>query len=278
MRLQHIPNKIIFPISSRLLVRSIVTPSSDYRTRRSTTITPVTNTPSTQFKFKFIPTVHNNNTKPVNKNDSTSLSSSIKQKRLTSYSLPSKNILDKHEEIIETKGNSQLATLNKVEEVMEDTRERREIKHLINVQNSISISANSGTTATATATSTTTAIIPKKKRKRTLRARKAVITLTPRAVEHLKKLLDLPEPKMIRVSTKNRGCSGTQYDLSYVSKPEKFDEIVEHDGVTIIIDSKALFSVVGSEMDWIDNQLNTKFIFRNPNAKGTCGCGESFMI
>lgn len=279
IRLQHIPNKIIFPISSRLLVRSIVTPSGSYTTSRSITITSATNTSSTQFKFKFIPTVHSNNTKPLNKNDSTSLSSSIKQKRLTSYSLPSKNILDKHEEIIETKENSQLETLNKVEEVMDDTRERGEIKHLMNDQNSISISTNSDTTATATATTTTTTTtIPKKKKKRTLRARKAVITLTPRAVEHLKKLLDLPEPKMIRVSTKNRGCSGTQYDLSYVSKPEKFDEIVEHDGVTIIIDSKALFSVVGSEMDWIDDQLNTKFIFRNPNAKGTCGCGESFMI
>lgn len=116
-----------------------------------------------------------------------------------------------------------------------------------------------------------------KKRKRKLRARKAVITLTPNAIIHLKALLNLPEPKLIRVSTKNRGCSGTTYDLSYVTKPEKFDEVVEQDGVKIIIDSKALFSVLGSEMDWIDDKLNSKFIFQNPNSKGTCGCGESFM-
>lgn len=290
IRLQHNSNKIILPVSSRLIIRYMVTPSGSCRTSQSTAITSTTNTPSAPFKFKFIPTINNNKTKPSNTTDSTLLSSSIKQKRLTSYSLPSRNILDKHEEIIKAKGKSQLETLNKVKEIMEGTRERGIIKRTANDENNISVSTNFTTTTTSTiSTSTytpTTAAtasgnnttVSKKKKKRTLRARKAVVTLTPRAIEHLKKLLDLPEPKMIRVSTKNRGCSGTQYDLSYVSKPEKFDEIVEQDGVRIIIDSKALFSVVGSEMDWIDDQLNTKFIFRNPNAKGTCGCGESFMI
>lgn len=68
------------------------------------------------------------------------------------------------------------------------------------------------------------------------------------------------------------------YNLEYVTVPGKFDEYVEQDGVKVYIDSKALFSIVGSEMDWIDDKLSSRFIFKNPNSKGTCGCGESFMV
>lgn len=233
-------------MSNISILRSIVGFNSGYTT--------TTNTTSTQFKFKFIPTVKSNNKKnPIDSFGSNPSSSSIKQKRLTSHSFPSNGILEQHEE------------------KKEKVRESEIIK-------SIATNQTNNSNSTTTTPTTISPISPKKRKKRILRARKAVITLTPRAVEHLKKLLDLPEPKMIRVSTKNRGCSGTQYDLSYVTAPEKFDEIVEQDGVRIIIDSKALFSVVGSEMDWIDDQLNTKFIFKNPNSKGTCGCGESFMV
>lgn len=119
---------------------------------------------------------------------------------------------------------------------------------------------------------------PAKKRKRSLRPRKALITLSPKALSHLKSLLAQPEPKLIRIGVKNRGCSGLTYDLQYITQPGKFDEVVEQDGVRIIIDSKALFSVVGSEMDWVDDRLSSRFVFKNPNSKGTCGCGESFMV
>ncbi|CAI4034915.1 hypothetical protein SMKI_12G0510 [Saccharomyces mikatae IFO 1815] len=119
---------------------------------------------------------------------------------------------------------------------------------------------------------------PPKKRKRKLRPRKALITLSPKAVKHLRGLLAQPEPKLIRVSARNRGCSGLTYDLQYISEPGKFDEVVEQDGVKIVIDSKALFSIIGSEMDWVDDKLASKFVFKNPNSKGTCGCGESFMV
>ncbi|SCU93478.1 LADA_0G03312g1_1 [Lachancea dasiensis] len=117
-----------------------------------------------------------------------------------------------------------------------------------------------------------------KKPKRKLRPRKALISLTPNAIVHLKLLLNQPEPKLIRIGVKNRGCSGLTYDLEYTSAPGKFDEVVEQDGVKVIIDSKALFSIVGSEMDWIDDRLSSRFVFKNPNSKGTCGCGESFMV
>lgn len=128
-------------------------------------------------------------------------------------------------------------------------------------------------TAAETPTST-----PVKRVKRRLRPRRALITLAPNAITHLKALLNQPEPKMIRIGVKNRGCSGLTYNLEYISEPKKFDEIVEQDGVKVVIDSKALFSIVGSEMDWLDDKISSRFIFRNPNSKGTCGCGESFMV
>ncbi|ODV82927.1 hypothetical protein CANARDRAFT_188919, partial [[Candida] arabinofermentans NRRL YB-2248] len=116
------------------------------------------------------------------------------------------------------------------------------------------------------------------RRRRQLKPLKSVITLTPNAISHLKKLMELPEPKLIRIGVSNRGCSGLTYQLEYVSKPGQFDETVEQDGVKVLIDSKALFSIIGSEMDWIDDKLSSKFVFKNPNSKGTCGCGESFMV
>ncbi|KAG7813793.1 hypothetical protein KL921_000067 [Ogataea angusta] len=119
---------------------------------------------------------------------------------------------------------------------------------------------------------------PMKRRRRQLKPLKSVITLTPNAILHLKQLMQQPDPKLIRISVRNRGCSGLSYHLEYVSHPEKFDEQVEQDGVKVLIDSKALFSIIGSEMDWIDDKLSSKFVFKNPNSKGSCGCGESFMV
>ncbi|PFH62426.1 hypothetical protein XA68_13652 [Ophiocordyceps unilateralis] len=120
---------------------------------------------------------------------------------------------------------------------------------------------------------------PKAVRPRTkLRPRKAAMRLTPAAVERLRILLDQPEPKLIKVGVRNRGCSGLAYHLEYVDKPGAFDETVEQDGVMVLIDSKALFSIIGSEMDWAEDKLNQRFVFRNPNIKEQCGCGESFMV
>jgi iron-sulfur cluster assembly accessory protein len=129
-----------------------------------------------------------------------------------------------------------------------------------------------------------------------LRARKAAINLTPGAVKQLRELLNQPTPKLIKVGVKNRGCSGLAYNLEYVDKPGTFDETVEQDGVKVLIDSKALFSIIGSEMDWVEDKLNQRFTFKNPNiststhtsyssqhsannfAEEQCGCGESFMV
>lgn len=98
-----------------------------------------------------------------------------------------------------------------------------------------------------------------------LRARKAAMKLTPAAVEQLRAMLDQPDPKLIKVGVRNRGCSGLAYHLEYVEKPGTFDEMVEQDGVKVLIDSKALFSIIGTEMDWTEDKLNQRFVFKNPN-------------
>lgn len=95
--------------------------------------------------------------------------------------------------------------------------------------------------------------------------RKAAVKISQSAVEHLRGLLDQPEPKLIRIGTKAKGCSGLAYHLEYVDKPSKLDEIVEQDGVKVLIDNKALLNIIGSEMDWLDDKLNQRFIFKNPN-------------
>ncbi|KAK0207968.1 hypothetical protein DFS33DRAFT_1252888 [Desarmillaria ectypa] len=111
-----------------------------------------------------------------------------------------------------------------------------------------------------------------------IRATKAALTITPEAVERLRALLRGPTPQLIRIGVRNKGCAGLSYHLEYVEKPGKFDEVVEQDGVRVVIDSKALFSIIGSEMDWKEDALSSKFAFKNPNIKDACGCGESFNV
>ncbi|OBZ82201.1 Iron-sulfur assembly protein 1 [Choanephora cucurbitarum] len=111
-----------------------------------------------------------------------------------------------------------------------------------------------------------------------LRLRKAALTLTPAAVSRLKTLTEGPTPQYLRVGVKQKGCSGNSYDLQFTDHKGKFDEIVNQDGVTVLVDSKALITILGSEMDFVQDKLSEHFVFNNPNAKGTCGCGESFAI
>jgi len=66
--------------------------------------------------------------------------------------------------------------------------------------------------------------------------------------------------------------------LDYAKEKSKHDEEVVQDGVRIFIDRKAQLSLLGTEMDYIENKLSSEFIFNNPNIKGTCGCGESFSV
>jgi iron-sulfur cluster assembly accessory protein len=106
---------------------------------------------------------------------------------------------------------------------------------------------------------------PLRPRRYNFGARKATIKLSPSAVSHLRELLNQPEPKLIRIGTRAKGCSGLAYHLEYVDKPSMLDEQVEQDGVKVLIDNKALLNIIGSEMDWLEDKLNERFIFKNPN-------------
>ncbi|WFD18518.1 Iron-sulfur assembly protein 1 [Malassezia caprae] len=111
--------------------------------------------------------------------------------------------------------------------------------------------------------------------------KKAALTLTPEAVTHIRALLHASDgPKLLRVGVRNKGCAGMSYHLEYVKPNEvgRFDERVQQDDVEVLIDSRALFSIIGSVMDWQEDRMSAKFVFNNPNIKDACGCGESFMV
>jgi iron-sulfur cluster assembly accessory protein len=83
---------------------------------------------------------------------------------------------------------------------------------------------------------------------------------TPAAVQRLHVLSNGPKPRLIRIGVRNKGCAGMAYHLEYVDQPAKFDEVVNQDGVKVLIDSKALFSIIGSEMDWAEDRIRSAIL------------------
>lgn len=105
------------------------------------------------------------------------------------------------------------------------------------------------------------------------------ISISSTAAAHVaEQLADRGHGIGIRVGVKTTGCSGMAYVLEFVDKLEVGDEIFEEQGVKIIVDPKSLVYIDGTEMDFVKHGVNEGFEFKNPNAKGKCGCGESFSI
>lgn len=106
-----------------------------------------------------------------------------------------------------------------------------------------------------------------------------MIELTKTAADQVRQMLaKAGEPKKgLRVRVKGGGCSGLTYELAFETESRKGDKVFESQGVTIFVDLKSLIYLKGTVLDFQDNGMSgRKFSFVNPNAKKTCGCGESF--
>jgi len=114
----------------------------------------------------------------------------------------------------------------------------------------------------------------------TTRARPAAVTLTPAAQQRVADLMArAPEGAIgVKLSTPRRGCSGLAYSVDYVTQAGQFDERIETPGGTFFIDAASVLYLIGSTMDWREDDFTAGFVFENPNAKGSCGCGESFTV
>jgi iron-sulfur cluster assembly protein len=111
-------------------------------------------------------------------------------------------------------------------------------------------------------------------------ARPQAIKITDAAARRVQALLaKRGKPSAgIRIGVRTKGCSGLSYTIEYADERNKFDEVVEDKGVTILIDPKATLFILGTEMDYVEDKLQSGFVFKNPNEKGRCGCGESFHV
>jgi iron-sulfur cluster assembly protein len=115
---------------------------------------------------------------------------------------------------------------------------------------------------------------------RVRRPRPQVMSVTPAAAERVKALIEgRGKPTAgIRIGVRSKGCSGMSYTLEFADSQQPMDEIVDTQGVKLLIDPKASLFLIGTEMDYEEEKLKSGFVFRNPNEKGRCGCGESFHV
>jgi len=107
---------------------------------------------------------------------------------------------------------------------------------------------------------------------------KQVITLSDNAANRIKEIMSNNEKNSIgvRVGVKSGGCAGMSYIMEYAKEINPTDEIIEDKGVKVFIDPSAIMYLLGTEMDYKQEQFSSTFVFKNPNETERCGCGESF--
>ena len=112
------------------------------------------------------------------------------------------------------------------------------------------------------------------------RTRPAALNLTASAERRIADLMSrAPEGAIgVKLSTPRRGCSGLAYSVDYVTEAKPFDERIDTPGGTLFVDGGSILYLVGSTMDWREDDFTAGFVFEKPNAKGSCGCGESFTV
>jgi len=113
-----------------------------------------------------------------------------------------------------------------------------------------------------------------------VRSRPAALILTPSAEARITALMaEAPEGAVgVKLSTPRRGCSGLAYSVDYVTDPDPLDEKITTAGGDFYVDAGSVLYLIGSTMDWAEDDFAAGFVFQNPNAKGSCGCGESFTV
>lgn len=107
------------------------------------------------------------------------------------------------------------------------------------------------------------------------------ISITARAAEEVKKIKadnKIPEEYGLRLGVRGGGCSGMSYVLAFDEKPRESDKVFQIEGLTVFVDPKSLFYLSGTTLDFNDTLNARGFVFNNPNASRTCGCGHSFGV
>ena len=105
------------------------------------------------------------------------------------------------------------------------------------------------------------------------------IKITDKAIARFKKNLDQKSDAVgLRISITATGCNGYSYVLDYASEVKPTDKVHEISNISILVDQESLQYIKGTEIDFEDEGFNQVFKFKNPNASGECGCGESFSI
>ena len=109
-----------------------------------------------------------------------------------------------------------------------------------------------------------------------------MIKVAETARDEVNKLMKLdgfnPSKDFIRVGVKSGGCSGLSYDLNFDNKTSRDDKLYQHNDVKIIVDKKSLLYLLGTTLEYSGGLNGKGFVFKNPNAQRTCGCGESFSL
>ena len=115
---------------------------------------------------------------------------------------------------------------------------------------------------------------------KTRRPLPAAVMLTTAAEARIAELMaKAPDGAIgVKLSTPRRGCSGLAYSVDYVTEAVPFDEKIETPDGVLYIDGGSVLYLVGSTMDWVEDEFAAGFTFNNPNATGSCGCGESFTV
>lgn len=107
------------------------------------------------------------------------------------------------------------------------------------------------------------------------------VVITERAAQEIRKIKTenkIPDLHALRLGIKGGGCSGMSYVLAFDEKPRQGDNVFEIEGLTVYVDPKSLFYLSGTTLDFSEGLNGRGFVFNNPHAQKTCGCGQSFGV